>query len=334
MPDSNTQSNFMNSVMGGVGQAVGTSASGLLGGLTGMLFEKHNDKRQLNQQQALQNMQIQGQEQLTDYNTAKQLQMWKDTSYPAQMQQLQKAGLNPGLMYGMGGGGGQTASIAPGSVSGAEAPKGGGEAMGMALTSMNLQLLKAQKENIEADTQNKESQIPGNLKEPALKESQTNINIQEVENKKAQQALTETETSIKNIDLHVAGMTQNTMVAQAQTALLNLTKATEILQNDKTISDQTVSTKVGLLKWELANSILKSYMTKAETANISQDTKNKIQQVQNMVQENMRGWDKLSLETQQQTMEQAKQNYEQAVPAEIKELLDRILIFPTLMKHK
>ena len=34
--------------------------------------------------------------------------MWKDTNYSAQMEELKKAGLNPGLLYGMSGGGATT----------------------------------------------------------------------------------------------------------------------------------------------------------------------------------------------------------------------------------
>ena len=37
-----------------------------------------------------------------------QMQMWEDTNYAAQVEQLKKAGLSIGLMYGKGGAGGAT----------------------------------------------------------------------------------------------------------------------------------------------------------------------------------------------------------------------------------
>lgn len=126
----------------------------------GLLMQKNNDARQLKMQQQLQNMQIAGQQQMTDYNMEKQLQMWKDTSYGAQKEQMKMAGINPALMYGMGGGGGQTTGQANGNVSSGNAPTGGQEmaqAMGITSQAAQLSLLEAQRKNIEADTANKQA---------------------------------------------------------------------------------------------------------------------------------------------------------------------------------
>ena len=42
-----------------------------------------------------------------------QLEMWEKTNYPAQVAQMRKAGLNPALMYGQAGAGGQLGGTAP-----------------------------------------------------------------------------------------------------------------------------------------------------------------------------------------------------------------------------
>ena len=99
-------------------QAASQAASGLIGTGMGLLLEGHNDRRQLRQQEKLQNLEIKGSKELTDYNAAKQLEMWKATNYPAQVEQMKLAGLNPALAYGMGGGGGVTANVATGKTSG------------------------------------------------------------------------------------------------------------------------------------------------------------------------------------------------------------------------
>ena len=97
------------------------------------------------------------------FNYDQQMKMWEATNYKAQVEQLKKAGLNPGLLYGMGGAGGATTNAAQGQgPSGTQATKG--EATQMALmgaqTAAQMALLKARKENIEADTANKQAQVP------------------------------------------------------------------------------------------------------------------------------------------------------------------------------
>jgi hypothetical protein len=83
--------------------------------------------------------------------------MWEATGFKGQMRQLNEAGLNAGLIYGMGGAGGQSSNVSTGNAQGGQAGEKGREAteiMGMALQN---QLLQAQKENIEADTANKKA---------------------------------------------------------------------------------------------------------------------------------------------------------------------------------
>jgi hypothetical protein len=72
---------------------------------------KKQDKRQLEQQEKLSEQQARIQNQA-------QMKMWEDTNYSAQVEQLNKAGLNPGLLYGKGGGGGTTVG---GGISGGQA---------------------------------------------------------------------------------------------------------------------------------------------------------------------------------------------------------------------
>lgn len=129
-------------------------------GLIGQGIAKGKDKRQLAQQGKLQELQIQGNKEMMDYGMALQKQMWEYTGYEGQMRQMKDAGINPGLMYGMGGGGGQTIGNASGNVTGGKSPSGSGReaeemtSMGLALSSQ-IGLMEAQKKNIEADTANK-----------------------------------------------------------------------------------------------------------------------------------------------------------------------------------
>lgn len=131
---------------------------GVAGGVLGEVFGQLGDNRQAKQNRKNMKLQIAGSKELTDYNAKKQLEMWEKTGYGAQKDQMMRAGINPALMYGMGGGGGQTASVATGSVGQGGSPSSGGEYGQIMGQVMQLGLMKAQKENIEADTANKRAE--------------------------------------------------------------------------------------------------------------------------------------------------------------------------------
>ena len=83
--------------------------------------------------------------------------MWKDTNYAAQVEEMKKAGLSIGLMYGKGGAGGTTTGAGATGVSAPTAPTGMGLIGGSQLAAQiaNMELTKAQTENVKADTERK-----------------------------------------------------------------------------------------------------------------------------------------------------------------------------------
>ena len=134
--------------------AGGQAAGNFINEGMGLLFAGPKRKAQLKTAKGLQDLEIEGNKKMIDYSMGKQLEMWKATSYPGQMEMLKEAGLNPALMYGMSGGGGTTTGNTGASVSGQHAGEpqrsGGSEGMGI-----QAALLKAQIRNIDADTENK-----------------------------------------------------------------------------------------------------------------------------------------------------------------------------------
>lgn len=148
---------------------------GILGGLIpaaagavyGLFRNKDaEDQRQIKQQQKLTDMGVEAGETMANINYGLQKKMWDETNYEAQIEHMKKAGLNPALAYGQGGGGGTTAGSASGSVAatGQAANSAATEQAGIAAKGMGLQLAsqlalqQAQKENIEADTANKKAE--------------------------------------------------------------------------------------------------------------------------------------------------------------------------------
>lgn len=172
----------------------------LVSGAIGQLFAGANDRRQIRQQKKLQELEISGSKQLTDYNYAKQLQMWHDTNYSAQVSELEKAGLNPGLLYGQGGGGGTTTGSGGGAkVTGAQAPVGGGEIMGMMqLRSQQAQidLMKAQAKKTDVEA----AKLAGIDTAKATAEKDLAI---------AQTGNTEADTKLKKVNTEIAQKENN-----------------------------------------------------------------------------------------------------------------------------
>ena len=134
-------------------------------------FNMLSANKQRQDQARLMGIQQQNQQQLNRQGHQLQMDMWNKTNYQAQLKHMKKAGLNPALMYGMGGGGGTTA----GSQGGGSAS--GGNAVQMHPMDMaNLSLLKAQRDNIEADTKNKEADtgLKGSQKDLAISNAELN----------------------------------------------------------------------------------------------------------------------------------------------------------------
>ena len=139
----------MPTFLAGPGQQAATEATQ---GILGLALGSLNDKRQLTQQARLTEQQMKYDQMQTDWNMKKQIELFNATGYGAQLDQIKKAGLSPGLIYGGGGAGGQSTNVNTGNVHGANAPSGGGEILAMQQLGLQMELQKAQIENIKANT--------------------------------------------------------------------------------------------------------------------------------------------------------------------------------------
>lgn len=131
----------------------GGAISGIAGGVLGMIGQNERARKQHNRQKELMGIQFGNQQALNKQGQALQMKTWKDTGYGAQMEMMKEAGLNPGLMYGMSGGGGQTT----GSQSGGSAQSGNSHAPMDIGASVQAGLMIAQANKLKAETEAIES---------------------------------------------------------------------------------------------------------------------------------------------------------------------------------
>lgn len=245
-------------------QAAGQTAGNIVNEGMGLLTQPLKNKQQLKQAGRLQELQIKGSKELTDYNTAKQLEMWKATSYPGQVAMMKEAGINPALLYGMGGAGGATANINTGNVQGQSAGTAqasrGAEGMGM-----QMALIQAQKENIEADTRLKN--VDANKKEGV--DSQVGLATiesikQATKNAKVQEEILKFEQALKKIDVNVAQQTEGDRMAQIVVMAEAAASTAEMLERDNTIAAETRDAKVMEIKALALNAVLRNELTAAQ----------------------------------------------------------------------
>lgn len=136
-------------VTGGIGSII-SGGLGLLGGL----FKKNNNGLK-NQQKLMQQaweyekegmgLQYNYGQQAADAEYKRNLQMWKDTNFGAQRNQMEDAGLSVGLMYGNGGG--QAASTAGGNATQPNAPKTNPVEVALQQQALGLQLKQIEAQN-------------------------------------------------------------------------------------------------------------------------------------------------------------------------------------------
>lgn len=243
-----------------IGAAGNALTGGLIGTGLGLMMEKHEDARQLNQQQKLSTMQYNINKQTADDNYKRSLDMWNATNYEAQIEHLKAAGLNPSLLYGKGGGGGATAAAAPAQgVSTGEAPKGNNEAAGMGLQiaqmSLQTKLLDAQIKNIEADTANKEANT-----------SNTGV-----------------DTKQKQLELEIRGETRDVAIERIQAEAVKVDAEMEQAKNNRKISDATYQTDIAAKKAELAGIYLRNDQVREQTKLTDAQIDEVIQSIQTQI---------------------------------------------------
>ena len=131
-----------------------------LGALDYMIQDERNH-RAFGQQNKLLTRQKNNQMELNEQGKNLQLEMWRKTNYKQQIAMMEKAGLNPALMYKSAGQGGSLGSQTGGSAVGGNAPQ---QPKMDITTILNAKLIKAQAEKIEAETK----AIEGYQKEESL----------------------------------------------------------------------------------------------------------------------------------------------------------------------
>lgn len=197
---------------------IGLGGTGVQAGMQAIGGKKGHER-----EKELMDIQYQNQQNLNQQGHELQKSMWDYTNYGNQMKHIKEAGLNPGLMYGMSGGGGTTA----GSQSGGSA--GGGSYKHAPYMDMSALMMGAQIQNLKANTDKTDAEAD-NIKEQTENEAggvrdQLSANVANLEAKtelmQAQKQLTDvlknkTDKEIKEIDEKINELKQKIISLETQ----------------------------------------------------------------------------------------------------------------------
>lgn len=202
---------------------------------------------------------------MADYNKQIQLDIWNATNYSAQKAHMEKAGLNPGLLYGMGGSGGATTGNAN-----APMPDTARANIGMGIGSgsnaAELALLNAQRENIDADTKLKETEAK--LKggpQTAQTEMQTEVLAQELANKREDYQIKRLEQTLKNIENWEKQESQADRLRYIEFQTNLAMRQLEQIENEVFVSSATINDQITKIRQEAIGAALQNELTKEQT---------------------------------------------------------------------
>lgn len=179
------------------------------------------------------------QKKINKYNQELAFDLWERTGPKGMMEQLTKAGLNPGLMYGMSGAGAGTTATGAGSGTGSQSANAQMQ-LGLGL---QLQQQKAMIENTKADTQLKQAEA---IKKAGVDTQEAQSRI---ENLKADVNNKAVSNSLMNLELKIK---EATGMENAELANDQLRQGIEKIE-----ADTKLAITEGKIKEESANALIK-----------------------------------------------------------------------------
>lgn len=237
----------------------------------GMITNAADRIFQIDQQKKLTAQQVKAMKEMGQFNYEKQMQLWKETNYPAQVGMMKEAGLNPALMYKGAGPGGTTAFAGGGGVTGGTA---GMELGNQIMQRAQIRLMEAQANKLDVEAK-KTAGV-----DTTLAETQIQSLTQGINNQKAVEELTKIQTNIAQVAEHISTMTQNAAVAKIMSELRYTTAQMHMIERQNNIDEATMDEKIKIVEEELIGIGLRNALTKDQSNKTQAEIKTMAQQIQ------------------------------------------------------
>lgn len=295
----------------------------MIGGIVGGGLSLVNSFSQVGKQKKLTQLQEEANSRLMDKSYAHQKELYDYTynkNKPVQqVRNLEEAGLNPALTYGLGGQGGALAGSGGASVSGAMAPNDAENlnsktnAMGMVLqlaqlrSSIEVNESIANKNNAEA---NKTKGVDSDIASQTLQKL-----IAETTNENLKSEYIGLQNEINAIDVEIKGKSKEWQIRHIEYTAKNAAENLISLMRNNEIGNETKESVITEIKAKAIEAILQTELTKAETAqtysniNLNQA---KIKEISETISQN---WNKLGIDLKNSNINEFKEVIKSKYPS-------------------
>ncbi len=225
-------------------------------GMLGAIGQDLRQAKQHKRQKELMEIQHKNQQGLNIQGQELQYDLWNKTNAEAQMKHYKDAGLNPALMYGVGGAGGATTG----------SQGGGSAASGSAAAPMDIQgalqagLIKAQTDNIKADTENKQADT-------------TKTAGTDTEESKARIGQITEGTGYTKILAEIQRATREDQIDQATYNVEKTIKEIEERGLDNKLKQETINDEINIVKQNVLGAVLENQLRKVNINKTERETK-------------------------------------------------------------
>lgn len=278
---------WMQAAAGAAGSAIGIGIQRLGAG--------YDRRQQMKSQEQLTEIQKRAEKEMMDYQQQKELEMWEKTGYGAQKKQMEAAGLNPALMYGMGGGGGQ--SIGHGgspAISGGNAPYVDTTGMGIQ-KGLELALLASQKNNLDSQANKNNADadatrgVNTDVGRQNIEESKarTNTLMQGYDNMRQDYEIRKLEITMKNIENFEKQASQGDRLSYIKSEAKTAMNIVDSTAAEAKIDKATVQQKITIIQEEAIGAGLRNLLTRENTYLAKEQSRAIAQSI-------IRDWDKMS----------------------------------------
>lgn len=282
----------------------------IAGGVMGMVSQGWGRQQQLQQSANLIKQQTKAGKELGQFSHDLQYDMWQKTNYKPQVEQMQKAGLNPALMYGMSGGGGVTTgsgSVPLPSIPSAEGPSGTAQVIAKG---MDMAMMMSQKRLMDAQASKAEAEAAKTAGiDTKVGEAQEESLLQGVDNARQQHQLQKLQITLDNMKNFEQQASQSDRLEYIMYQTRKAARELELVENEAFISDATMKSKIDIVKSQAIQAVLHNALTKAQTDKTKSDIQVNRDVMRKITNDIMINWDRLGVDERAQSLKELQQQF-------------------------